>query len=197
MMPKKRTETLREDSGMQKKLYLVPLDETSRGLADWMTQQLANRYKFKINSGLVAKLPDEAFNSQRSSYYSSVILNKIQFLKASEDELMLAITEEDLFTPNTEFVLSDSDKLAGVGIISTQRLRPEFHGLPYDNEILRTRALKKAVHEIGHLLGLENCENENCVMFSSKDITEVDFQMDRYCQQCMVALSLPVKVPKT
>ncbi|MCP4631963.1 MAG: hypothetical protein GY855_03475, partial [candidate division Zixibacteria bacterium] len=39
MMPKKRTETLREDSGMQKKLYLVPLDETSRGLADWMTQQ--------------------------------------------------------------------------------------------------------------------------------------------------------------
>jgi archaemetzincin len=197
LLPEKKKEIYREEIKMQKKLYLVPLDETSRGLADWIGSKLSGRMKFKISSGMTSKLPEESFNSQRGGYFSSVVLNKLQFNKASDDEFILAVTDEDLFTPTTDFVFSGSDQLAGVAIVSTQRLRPEFYGLPADSEILRIRALKIAVHEIGHLLGLESCNDTNCVMFASTKISEVDFQSDRFCQRCMLELSMPAKVPRT
>ncbi|MBD3168123.1 MAG: hypothetical protein GF307_01480 [candidate division Zixibacteria bacterium] len=196
LLPDKEKENKREDTGMQKKLYLVPLDELSRGLADWLGTKLAGRVNYKISSGMIAKLPEESYNQDRGGYYSSIVLNKLQFLKASEEELILAVTDEDLFTPTTDYVISSSDKLAGAAIISTQRLRPDFYGLPADNDVLKIRALKKALHEIGHLIGLENCNDDSCVMYSSKEVSDIDFQTDKFCQRCLMHLTLPVKVPK-
>ena len=187
----------REETGLQKKLYLVPLDEVSRGLADWLGSKLSSKFRFKINTSMVAKLPEESYSASRDSYFSSIILNKLQFLKASEDEYILAVTEEDLFTPNTDYVFSSSDGLAGVAIVSAQRLKPEFYGLPQSDEVVRMRAMKRAVHEIGHLLTLDNCDENSCLMYSSKTISDLDYQSDKFCHGCKLELTLPVKVPKT
>ncbi len=196
LSPKGRIETRREETGMQKKLYLVPLDDISRELVDYLGTKILGRFKFKINSGMIAKLPEESYNPERGGFFSSIILNKLQFLKASDDEYIVAVTDEDLFTPGTDYIISDSDRLGGVAIISTHRLRPEFYGLPQDNSTLRSRALKKLIYEIGHLLGLSNCEAKNCVMYSSKTIADMDSQSDRFCRRCRLELSIPIKVPK-
>lgn len=196
LIPKKSKRIKKEETRMLKKLYLVPLDEQSRGISDWLGAKLMGVFQLKVNSGLVAKMPEEAYNPSRDAYFSSVILNKLQFLKASEDEFLVAITDEDLFTPTTDFIYSSSDKLAGVAIVSTQRLKPEYYGLPQSIEVLRNRTLKKTIHEIGHILGLDNCDDSNCIMYSSKEVSDIDIQSDRFCQRCRVVLTIPSKVSK-
>lgn len=70
-------------------------------------------------------------------------------------------------------------------LISLARLRPEFYGLPPNKDVLKIRALKEAIHEIGHVLGLIHCENKRCVMSFSNSIIDVDLKDWRYCKKCL------------
>ncbi|HIC98260.1 MAG TPA: matrixin family metalloprotease, partial [Pyrodictiaceae archaeon] len=46
------------------------------------------------------------------------------------------------------------------------------YGLPADKELFKLRALKEAMHEIGHVLGLLHCTDKRCVMHFSNSIID-------------------------
>jgi Peptidase family M54 len=55
----------------------------------------------------------------------------------------------DLYTPILTFVFGEA--IGGpCAVVSANRLRQEFYGLPADRNILRERLLKEAVNELGH-----------------------------------------------
>lgn len=183
-------------AAMRNKLYVVPLDDPSRFVVDYLIARLSSRFDYRFQSGLVARLPEEAFNPTRGQFFCSVILNKLQLLKGNDAEAILALTDEDLFLTTDSFVFGHTDPPGGVALVSTHRLRPEFYGLPPSNKLLKERLVKVAIHQLGHINGLSDCENPECVMFKATTITEMDEGEDSFCAKCLMELAIPTKVGK-
>ncbi len=178
---------------MYEKIYVVPLDENSRANADWIGQQLTKKMGFRLQSGIISRLPDEAYNAKNNQYYAVPILSKLELLKGTEDEIILALTEEDLYIPNQNFVFGQANSVGKTAIVSTLRLKPEYYGLPEEEELTRSRLLVAALHELGHILGLKNCNND-CVMRAIGNVNELDKRADGFCPDCLLNLTLPTKV---
>ena len=179
---------------MNEKLYIVPLDEGTRKFGGWLLNELCKRFTLKPQSGIVSRLPEEAFHQKQNQYYATPILSKLELLKGSEFELILATTEEDLFIPNKNFVMGQANSTSRTAVISTFRIKPEFYGLPENDQLLKTRLLNLASHEIGHMLGLKNCKNPECQMFVADTLTELDNRPEVFCAECILDLTLPTKV---
>jgi archaemetzincin len=178
---------------MYEKLYVVPLDENSRAYAEWLGQTLARKMGFRLQTGIVSRLPDEAYSANSNQYYAVPILSKLELLKGTEEEIILAVADEDLYIPNQNFVFSQANSVGRTAIVSMFRLKPEYYGLPEDEDHLKTRLMGASLHELGHLLGLRNCNNE-CVMSKISNVHELDRRPDGYCPSCLLNLTLPTKV---
>ena len=178
---------------MYEKIYIVPLDENSRNYSEWLGQTLSRKMGFRLQSGIVSRLPEESRNAKTNQYYAVPILSKLELLKGSEDEIILSLTEEDLYVPNQNFVFGQANSAGRTAIISILRLRPEYYGLPEDVSLTRDRLFSVALHQLGHVLGLRNCQNE-CVMKIAPSVNDVDKRPSGFCPDCLLNLTLPTKV---
>jgi len=134
-------------------------------------------------------LARQACNATRRQYHSTQILTRISdYLQRAGNEYVLGVTEVDLYVPNYNFVFGEAGCPGNVALISLCRLKPEFYGEPPDKKLFQERALKEAVHEIGHALGVEHCKNPLCVMFFSLSIKDTDRKGARFCDDCHVLI---------
>lgn len=88
----------------------------------------------------------------------------------------LGVTVKDLYVPGLNFVFGLAYKNSAV--ISLVRLKSE------NKEQYFGRALKEAVHEIGHLMGLLHCPNAKCVMHFSNCLGDTDYKKEDLCGEC-------------
>ncbi len=178
---------------MYEKIYLVPLDESSRVYSEWLGQTLSKKMNFRLQTGIVSRLPEEAHNTKTNQYYAVPILSKLELLKGSEDEIIMAVTEEDLYLPSQNFVFGQANSVGRTAIVSFLRLKPDYYGLPEDADLTKERLFTVALHQIGHLLGLKNCDNE-CVMMMVSTVNELDKRPEGFCPNCVLNLTIPTKV---
>jgi archaemetzincin len=130
-------------------------------------------------------LPNEAFDATRQQYHSSIILSKIhKYVKETEANHVLGVTEADLFVPRLNFIFGEAESPGKVAVISLHRLHPEFYVQQPNRDLFLQRCLKEAVHEIGHMIGLGHCRNPNCVMFFSNSILDTDRKESSFCEHC-------------
>jgi len=130
-------------------------------------------------------VPKEAYDPARNQYNSSIILSKIlEYVVSSEADRILGMTDADLYVPRMNFVFGEAQYLGKAALISLHRLRPEFYGQPASKELFKERAVKEAIHEVGHTLGLGHCENPYCVMFFSLHIGMTDRKERTFCEKC-------------
>ncbi len=101
---------------------------------------------------------------------------------------MLGVTEQDLFIPMLTFLYGQAQLGGRAAIVSLARLRQEFYGLATDDPLLRLRASKEALHEVGHTFGLVHCRDERCVMAASTGIERVDSKRGEFCRPCAILL---------
>jgi len=183
-----------DHTDMNEKLYVVPLDEGTRRFSGWLLNELCRRFTLKPQSGIVSRLPDESYNQKQNQYYATTILSKLEMLKGSEYEMIIATTEEDLYIPSKNFVMSQANSASRTSVVSIFRIKPEFYGLPEDENLLKSRLLNLACHEVGHMLGLKNCPNEECQMHHAETLSELDSRPETFCAECVLNLTLPTKV---
>ncbi|ALM74769.1 archaemetzincin family Zn-dependent metalloprotease [Thermococcus barophilus] len=100
----------------------------------------------------------------------------------------LGITDADLYEKGLNFIFGLASPYLKVAIISLHRLRPEFYGEINNGELLKDRAIKEAMHELGHVFGLEHCPNPKCVMHFSNSILDTDLKSREYCDNCLKKL---------
>jgi archaemetzincin len=124
----------------------------------------------------------EFYASDRGQYNGAQILEKIE--TGVDAEKGLIYTSVDLYIPIFTFVFGLAKLNGRLGIVSTCRLRPEFYGLPPDENRLKERLIKESVHELGHLLNLRHCADYRCVMSSSNTADELDVKGAEYCIAC-------------
>ena len=115
---------------------------------------------------------------------------------ATDGGRLLGVTERDLFVPVLSFVYGQAQLRGRVAVISLARLRPEFHGLRPDPEVLARRAVKEAVHEIGHTFGLVHCLDRRCPMALSLGLDDLDFKTAAPCANCTALLAEGLAVPE-
>lgn len=151
-----------------------------------LKDSLKARFKEEVEITSELLLPDFAYNENRSQYYSSSILKVISdSIKEPRYKKILGVVDKDLYVPGLNFVFGEAEGIPGrVGIISLTRLRQEFYGLPPDTTLFFARALKEAVHELGHLYGLHHCNDPSCVMHFSNSLLDTDNKSSHFCAKC-------------
>jgi archaemetzincin len=137
-----------------------------------------------------ASIPEEAFNKRRQQYNSNILLSKIHSYADRKRSLnrILGIVDIDIFVPNLNFVFGEAEYHGKAALISLWRLRPEFYGKTLNKELFVERSMKKAMHEIGHTLGLTHCPDPFCVMFFSNSIFETDRKQSLFCNKCYMKI---------
>ena len=128
--------------------------------------------------------PQFAFHPERQQYHSSEILHKMQNHAANGAWRVLGITSFDLYIPILTFVFGEAQMGGPCAVLSTHRLAEEFYGLQPDPELLRTRLIKEAVHELGHTLNLTHCEDYSCAMAPSHAVEWIDLKDAVLCANC-------------
>ena len=132
---------------------------------------------------------ESAYNPVRRQYHATKILAWIERVAQELGVFrILGIVDVDLYVPYLNFVFGEARCPGRSALISLYRLRPEVYGQPPNQSIFYERAVKEAVHEIGHTFGLGHCDSFRCVMFFSNSIYDTDNKPPLFCSRCQIKL---------
>lgn len=171
------------------KIDLQPVGETEYNLLLRLKDGLHGIFGCPIFIRGTVPLPQEAFNINRHQFLSDAFIERLKDYKQSYTYL-LGITDVNLYTQGLNFVFGQADIASGISIISLYYLKQENHGLAADSELLFHRALKEAVHELGHNLGMGHCKDGYCVMHFSNSLIDTDIKKPYFCSRCRPKLKL-------
>jgi archaemetzincin len=170
---------------MKGKIVVVPLGESEFFELNRLAGHLAGVFSCAVDILSGARIPTEAYSPVRGQYFAMVLLQKLELLKSNEREKVLALVDEDLYTPDRAWVLGASDRIAGTAVISMHRLRHEYFGFEEEDHVLYHRTCKETVHQLGHLFGMRACRNPRCAMYTSERMQDIDAKRERFCDNCL------------
>jgi archaemetzincin len=132
---------------------------------------------------------DFAYDPGRRQYQSIAVLEILSGMVPLDAAKVVGVTERDLFVPVLTFVFGQAQLSGQVAVVSLARLRQEFYALPENREVFLERAVKEALHEIGHMFGLVHCADGSCVMSLATNVRHIDRKQAGLCASCEGALN--------
>ena len=169
---------------MKAKIVVVPLGEVDFMMVNRLATTLGTIFGRSVDSLKGMKLPDEALKVVRGQFYASVILARLERIKANQKEFVIGVCEEDLYLPDEPFIIGSADTVAGTSLVSLFRIRQEFYGLPEDELKVYSRLFKQAVHFLAHLFEMTSCRNPKCVNYYSQNMMDIDGKGEKFCDIC-------------
>jgi archaemetzincin len=163
---------------------LLPFGQVEDGVLETLEGTVAETLHLAAKRLPPLPAPLFAYDASRRQFDSTRILKEALPRIGAGALRLLAVTEADLFIPMLTFVFGQAQLGGPAALISTARLRQEFYGLPPDPPLLRRRAAKEALHELGHSFGLVHCLDLSCVLSLSSDIGQVDTKNGTFCPGC-------------
>ena len=141
----------------------------------------------KVNNPI--PVPGEAYIQLRDQYLSDTFLEVLKQYKQKQYKV-LGITEVELFTNGLNFLFGQADSKHSVAVVSLHLLRQEQYGLAPDETLFIDRAVKEAIHELGHTFGIGHCSDTSCVMHFSNSLSDTDYKETYFCSHCRPKLIL-------
>ncbi len=167
-----------------KTLYLVEVGPVAPEPVEWIHAAAVEWFPFPVRRMERLGVPTGAYNAARGQHESVEILKLLTRVAPRDAARVLGVTEADLAIPMLSFLFGQAQLDGLVALVSLCRLRQEFYGMPGDQGLLRERAVKETLHELGHTFGLTHCHDGRCPMSLATDITLVDTKGERYCSRC-------------
>jgi archaemetzincin len=166
------------------KIILIVFGTLSETLVPYVMDGLTREFQAEVVRGENLPIPDRAYDSRRRQYRAEDFISPLGRRRQGRTDLVLGMTAVDLFVPQLNFVFGLADPRQRCAVISVARLDPRFYQQPPKPALLQERALKEAVHELGHLLGLPHCDNPCCIMFFSNTLADTDRKGPSFCPAC-------------
>lgn len=170
-------------------ICLLPVGEVKEDVLTFLQSELKRIFQKEVKVAEGVEHPDYAYNPEREQYLSSEIVDRIKKEKSKYRDRILGVVDIDLYVPALNFVFGQADFFDKVAVISLVRLTQEYYGLPKDDKLFQDRALKEAVHELGHTYGLRHCPDPKCVMHFSNSLKDTDIKSHNFCPECQSQLN--------
>jgi archaemetzincin len=169
------------------KLKIVPIGNVDQSVLQEIRKKLRERFKIAVEVVDSIEIPQNSFNRFRNQYSGDTILEN---LEKSFNDKVIGITNTDIYTDKLNFIFGQAKIKGNVCIVSLFRLHPRFYNQPVNDKVFIERAAKESIHEFGHMIGLQHCKEEGCVMNFSNSIKDVDNKTDKFCYMCELQLNL-------
>ncbi|NJE42430.1 archaemetzincin family Zn-dependent metalloprotease [Thermococcus sp. GR6] len=172
-------------------ILIVPIGTVDGAATEEIAKFIGSYYsRFGLTVEISDAIPPEpfleAYNSSRRQFLGRAFLITLSELgRMRNARAVLGITSLDLYEEGLNFIFGLANSRLGAAVISTFRLRPEFYEELPNRRLFVERAIKEAMHELGHVFGLSHCPNRECVMHFSNSIIDTDVKGPLYCPTCL------------
>lgn len=164
---------------------VVPIGEVTAQAKREISDALRSVYGAEVRLSDAQEAPDVAYDEGRDQYRAEELIELAQ--RVGTGDKSIAITPLDLFYRRRNYVFGLAYLDGQASVVSTYRLQTSSDGgfsNKSANEIFVDRVRKEVVHEFGHTLGLDHCDNNRCVMNFSPTVREVDVKEETLCGSC-------------
>ena len=164
---------------------IVPVGDLPAAVKREASSGLRSVYDCEVTIHDSQPVPDGAHDPAREQYRAEELIELASRIGSGEKNI--AITDHDLYYRRRNYVFGLAYLSGNGSVISTYRLQTSSDGGISNkpaSEIFSDRVRKEVVHEIGHTLGLEHCDNSRCVMNFSPTVREVDVKEENLCGSC-------------
>jgi archaemetzincin len=174
--------------GAAPRLRFWLLDGVDRELARELVARVSRRFVNPCQ--LDGDLPGVplAWIEGRDQVNARDLLEVLEENGAEDDSAQVGVIDHDLAIPVCTHVFGLARHHGHTAVISLARLRPSFYGVPDDDEITLRRAVRETTHELGHVFGLEHCDDFHCIMHFAPDVENIDLRGGFFCHACLARL---------
>ncbi len=170
-------------------ITVAPLGKVAEDLLKVVGDSVQALTKLPVDVMEAVQLPQEAYMAAREQYNVMKLLKWIVNEHVGHSLKILGITAVDITNPILTHVFGEAYMDGQAAIMSYARLRQGFGNEPVAREKLLDRAVKVAVHEIGHTFNIPHCHNDRCVMKGSYNVKELDGKLNYLCDYCGMFLA--------
>jgi len=165
-------------------VQLLPVGKVEPALLQELCAEIPRQFRVCCEIFPAELDPVHAYHAERQQYHSSEIIERMQALVRPEDWRLLGVTGADLYIPILKYVFGEAQMGGPCALVSFHRLRQEFYGLEPDSALLGERLLKESIHELGHTLDLQHCQDYRCAMASAHAVEWIDLRENTLCDSC-------------
>ncbi len=173
--------------GMQQIRFLL-FEEIDRNFVEEIAPGVEEVYETAVEiAEETLDLPERGYDHTRGQYVANSLIRAIP--RSEPGVKTLGMTDRDLYAPDLNFVFGQAQLPGDRAVMSVARLRSEDWDEDPDHDLLIERAVKEAVHELGHTIGFHHCDDPDCVMHFSNRLAETDRKRRMFCEECSAKLA--------
>lgn len=164
---------------------IVPIGDVSAGVKRQASAALRSVYDAKVTLSDSQSIPDGAFDRSRNQYRAEQFIELAD--RVGNGDKNIGVTPQDLYYRRRNYVFGLAYLNGAGSVVSTHRLRTSSDGgisTKPSEAVFDDRVRKEVIHEVGHTLGLDHCDNNRCVMSFSPTVREVDVKEEHLCGTC-------------